>query len=174
MDLSQPIVTSQTTTSLSTEIYVRSPTQFILENYTALLPEWKIAPQTVVIVLLASKMSLLSINRQVQREKQRLKQEFFQVGHTIQSTCQSPEQLIAIIDPQNGRPVQSPLDQITVDVVAVVHQLLKFQVKKTSEGCKILNHPIRKTAIYPSLLLSSVNSREMYSLLQKICPLSVQ
>ena len=172
MDLSQPIVTSQTTTSLSTEIYVRSPTQFILENYTALLPEWKIAPQTVVIVLLASKMSLLSINRQVQLEKQRLKQEFFQLGHTIQSTCQSPEQLIAIIDPQDGRPIQSPLGQITVDVVAVVHQLLKFRVQETGAGCTILSHPIRKTAIYPSLLLSDIDSRAMYSSLQKIFSLS--
>lgn len=174
MDSSQPIVTSQTTTSLSTEIYVRSPTQFILENYASFLPEWKIAPQTVVIMLLASRMGLLTIDQQVQFEKQRLRKEFFQLGQTIQSACQSREQLIAIIDPQDGRPVQSPLAQITVDVVAVVHQLLKFRVQRTREGCKILNHPIRKTAIYPSLLLSSGDSRAMYSLLQKIVPSSAQ
>jgi hypothetical protein len=160
----QPIITYQKTAQLSVEIYVQPPTKFIIENSAKLLPQWKNSPQTVVIILLHSTRPLEIITEQVQEEKKRLKEEFLQLGQTIKSTAQRENWLIEIIDPQEGKPINSANGEIIFDTVAVVHQLLGFDFNNTKDGCKVLNHPSQKTAIYPSLLLSDAQKQEIYYL----------
>ena len=109
-----------------------------------------------MIFLLYSFIPLDTINCKVEMEKQRLKEEFLILSKRIKLTCKKQGSLIAIIDPQDGRPIDSPASQLSFDVIAVVHQLLNFNYYQI-HGCKVLTHPIQQTAIYPSLLLSDVD-----------------
>ncbi|CCQ53803.1 hypothetical protein CWATWH0402_4248 [Crocosphaera watsonii WH 0402] len=151
-----PIITYQKTAQLPIEIYVQPVTQFITNNSSLLLPEWHIVPKTAVIILLYSFIPLETSNRQVELEKQRLREEFLTLSKRIKITFQKQGTLIAIIDPQDGKPINSPASQLSFDIIAVVHQLLNFSFYQI-HGCKVLNHPIQQTAIYPSLLLSDVD-----------------
>ncbi|BBA79359.1 hypothetical protein RGRSB_0831 [cyanobacterium endosymbiont of Rhopalodia gibberula] len=157
----------QQATQLFIEIYIRPPTKFIIENYSRLLPTCKFYPQTIVIILLEAEMYLEKTNQQVQQEKQRLKKEFLNLGEDIQSVAKSKKWLIEIIDPQNGKPINSASGEITFDIVSVVHELLDLRIDDTNNGCKLLNHPLKKTAIYPNLLLSDVDSKQMNYLIEE-------
>ncbi|MEL4896315.1 hypothetical protein [Crocosphaera sp. Alani8] len=152
----KPIITYQKTAQLPIEIYVQPITPFITNNSSLLLPDLPIVPKTAVIILLYSFIPLETSNRQVELEKQRLRDEFFTLSKRIKLTFQKQGTLVAIIDPQDGKPINSPASQLSFDIIAVVHQLLNFSFYQL-HGCKVLNHPIQQTAIYPSLLLSDVD-----------------
>ncbi|MGK7883830.1 MAG: methylmalonic aciduria and homocystinuria type D protein [Crocosphaera sp.] len=150
------IITYQKTAQLPIEIYVQPVTQFITNNSSLLLPELDIVPKTTVIILLYSFIPLETSNRQVELEKQRLREEFLTLSKRIKLTFQKQGALITIIDPQDGKPINSPASKLSFDIIAVVHQLLNFSFYQI-HGCKVLNHPIQQTAIYPGLLLSDVD-----------------
>lgn len=168
MSPDKPIIGYQQATQLLVEIYIQPPTRFVIENHSRLLPEWKFYPQTMVIILLEAKMSLQTINQQVQQEKQRLKEEFLKLGENIRSVSQRKKWLIEIIDPQDGKPINSASGEITFDIVSVVRELLGFKLDDTSNTCKLLNHPLKKTAIYPNLLLSDVDPKKINSLIKEV------
>ncbi|MEA5533993.1 hypothetical protein [Crocosphaera sp. XPORK-15E] len=161
------IISYQKTTQLMVEIYVRSSTHFIINHYSKLLPDWDFYPETVVIILLESAIPLNTVNRDVIKEKKRLRNEFLEWANIIKFHCKKQKWLTEIIDPQDGMPIYSSQGKMGFDVVAVVHELLRFDVNDTKDGCKMLHHPIKKTAIYPSLLLSDAKVKDMNYLLQK-------
>ncbi len=140
------------------EVYYKYPTQFILDNWPKLLPTWSVSPQRVVIILLKSQFALDIENEMIQKEKERLLDEFYKLSKVF------IEQGIAteIISPPDGTPQYSMQGELTFDVVAVVHQLLGFDFSDTPKGCKVLKHPIWKEAVYPGLLLSQkkINSEQ--------------
>ena len=124
-------------------------------------------PKTTVIILLYSFIPLETTNRQVELEKKRLREEFLTLSKRIKLTFQKEGKLIAIIEPQNGKPINSPAGQLSFDIIAVVHQLLNLSFYQKN-GCKVLNHPIQQTAIYPSLLLSDADMTITKSCLQHL------
>ena len=92
-------------------------------------------PKTAVIILLYSFIPLETSNRQVELEKQRLREEFLTLSKRIKITFQKQGTLIAIIDPQDGKPINSPASQLSFDIIAVVHQLLNFSFYQISFKC---------------------------------------
>jgi hypothetical protein len=40
-------------------------------------------------------------------------------------------------------------------------------VNDTNNGCQSLNHPLKKTAIYPNLLLSDIDNKQMNCLIEE-------
>lgn len=164
----QPIISYQQATQLFIEIYIQPPTRFILENHSRLLPRCKFYPQIMVIILLEAKIYLEQTNQQVQQEKQRLKKEFLQLGENIRTVAQGKKWLIEVIDPQDGKPIYSASGETTFDIVSVVHDSLGFKFNDTNNNCKLLNHPLKKTAIYPNLLLSDIDNKQMNYLIKEI------
>ncbi|MGB5596645.1 MAG: methylmalonic aciduria and homocystinuria type D protein [Crocosphaera sp.] len=162
-----PIIAAQETAKLPMEIYVKPMTKFMLENLYKLLPECNFYPKTVVIILLYSPIPIDSISQQVQEEKQRLKEEFLKLANNIKLTAQQKKYFIDIIDPQDGKPINSGAGTINFDIIAVVHDLLGFSFQNTNDGCKVLNHPIQKSAIYPSIFLSDATLNEMNFIIKK-------
>ncbi|MGP0129475.1 MAG: methylmalonic aciduria and homocystinuria type D protein [cyanobacterium endosymbiont of Rhopalodia musculus] len=163
----QPIISYQQATQLFIEIYIQPPTRFVIENYSRLLPEYKFYPQTMVIILLEAEISLEKTNQQVQQEKQRLKKEFLKLGENIRAVAQREKWLIEVIDPQDGKPINSASGEITFDIVSVVHNSLGFRFNKTNNSCKLLNHPLKETAIYPNLILSDIDNKQMNYLIEE-------
>ncbi|WP_267383183.1 hypothetical protein [Cyanobacterium sp. uoEpiScrs1] len=163
----KPIISYQQATKFFIEIYIQPPTKFIIDNYSILLPDCKFYPQTIAIILLEARMSLEKNNKQVQQEKQRLKKEFLKLGNKIQSIAKKEKWLVEIIDPQNGKPINSTSSQINFDIVSIVHELLGFTFNNTNSGCKLLNHPLKATAIYPNIILSNIDHKQMDFLIKK-------
>ena len=124
-------------------------------------------PKSTVIILLYSFIPLETTNRQVELEKKRLREEFLTLSKRIKLTFQKEGKLIAIIDPQDGKPINYPASKLSFDIIAVVHQLLNLSFYQKN-GCKVLNHPIQQTAIYPSLLLSDADMTITKSCLQHL------
>ncbi len=163
-----PIMTYQEKIKIPIEIYIQPPTQFLRGNYPKLLPEWLLCPRTIIIVLLHSQFALEQVTQQIQDEKTRLKDEFLKLGQKIQAVGRRKKCLVEVINPQDGKPINSASGEITFDIVAVVHELLGLSFSHTKDGCKILRHPFQKTAIYPSLLVANGSHQVMNSIVQEI------
>ncbi|YAI81895.1 MAG: hypothetical protein ACQJCO_08950 [cyanobacterium endosymbiont of Rhopalodia sterrenbergii] len=89
------------------------------------------------------------------------------LGENIQAVVEREKWLIEVIDPQDGKPINSAPGKIYFDIVSVIHELLDLRVDDTKNGCKILHHPLKKTAIYPNLLLSDVDNKRMIYLIEE-------
>ncbi|WP_243397345.1 hypothetical protein [Crocosphaera subtropica] len=148
---------------LPIEIYIHPPTQFIVDNVSDLLPKWKLVPRSIIIILLHAKLPIEKINQETQTEKERLKEEFLQLGNKLKYVLQQENWLIEIIDPQEGKPINSKNATMNFDMIAIVNQILGFNYYHTKQGCKVLNHPTQKTAIYPSLLVSDTDNINIYN-----------
>lgn len=163
---SNPIISYQKIVQLPIEIHVRKPSQFIIKNTVKLLPDWKSIPGSIIIVLLYSQIPIETVNQEVEIEKKRLKEEFLQFGNQLKLILQKEKYLIELIDPQQGKSIDSHEGTINFDIVAIIHQLLGFTFRNTDKGCKVLHHPTQKTAIYPSILLSDVSPKLIDSILR--------
>ncbi len=163
-----PIISYQKTVRLPIEIYIKKPSDFIINNISQLLPNWKIHPASIIIVLFYCQIPIKTVNQGVETEKKRLKQEFLQFANSLRVILQKEKCLIEIIDPQEGKPINTNQGAINFDIVATIHQLLGFSFENTNEGCKILNHPTQKNAIYPTILLSNRCPKTINSILQKL------
>lgn len=168
MSKNKPLVTYQTTIKLPIEIYIHPPTQFIVDNFSDLLPQWKTIPRSILIILLYAKIPIETISQETLEEKERLKQEFLQLGNRLKYILEEDNCFIEIIDPQEGKSINSNDTKINFDMIAVVNQSLGFNYYHTEQGCKVLQHPTQKTAIYPSLLVSDTDPVIINNLLQKV------
>jgi hypothetical protein len=163
-----PLILYQLSASLPIEIYVKPPTKFIIDNCSELLPTWEFCPQTIMMILFHTKMRIDTVNSDVKKEKERLKIEFLELGKILKGIFEHKKCLIEIIDPQEGKPIDSDEVTINFDMIAIIHQLLGFSFDNTDEGCKVLNHPTQKTAIYPGILLSDKNPEKVNYILKEI------
>lgn len=164
MNYSYPILLQNKDQQLLGEIYIQSPTDFIINNYPKLLPTWSNYPQSVMIVLLLSNSLISENNSIVEAEKQRLKLAFLNWGNQLKLKLIQSSLKLEIIDPQTGYPIYSTAGEISFDIVRVIHQSLSFQIKE-QKGCKILEYPTQLIGLYPCLLLSDAKETEVYDLL---------
>ena len=141
----------------SIDYYLKSPTNFMISNHSKLLPDWPIIPLTMVIVFLKAKYPLEEEDINIDREKQRLLQQFLDFGKSIYSACQQQNLLVEVISPQNGYPLYSSKGDLVFDLVTIVHDSLNFKIFPTNQGCKVLQHPFWNTAVYPGLILSTAS-----------------
>ncbi len=161
-----PIISYQKTVPLPIEMYIKKPSDFIINNISELLPNWKIHPASIIVVLFYSQIPIKIVSQEVEKEKQRLKQEFLQFANKLTLILQKEKCLIEIIDPQDGKPLNTNPGTINFDIVATIYQLLGLSFQSTNEGCKVLNHPTQNTAIYPTILVSDRKPQEINSILQ--------
>ncbi len=150
------------------EIYLKSPTPFMIDNWEKLLPDWKVPPQTIVLILLKSRLPLDGEGEFIELEKERLLHRFLEWGKVFYSTGHQGGFLTEIISPKDGTLQYSKKGQLIFDLVATVHYSLGFDFSKTAEGCKVLEHPVWQTAVYPGLFLSEATATVVKSILTEI------
>ncbi|PSF33341.1 hypothetical protein C7H19_20300 [Aphanothece hegewaldii CCALA 016] len=150
------------------EIYLDSPTPFMIEHWEKLLPDWKVPPQTIVLILLKSQLLLEGQGELIELEKDRLKERFLAWGEVFQATSQQRRFLSEIISPKDGTPQYSQEGQLIFDLVATVHHALGFDFSQTAGGCKALEHPVWQTAVYPGLFLSQATATAVQSILTEM------
>lgn len=167
MSKNKPLITYQTTIKLPIEIYIHSPTQFIIDHRFDLLPQWQSIPSSILIILLYAKVPIETISQETEEEKERLKQEFLQLGNRLKYILEKDNYFIEIIDPQEGKPIHFNDTKINFDMITIVNQSLGFNYYNTGQGCKILEHPTQKTAIYPSILVSDTDKVIIKNILEK-------
>ena len=137
------------------EVFVTAPTPFMSEHWPDLLPDWAIAPQSVVLILLRARMSLAQEGLEIEAEKDRLLQEFWKIGDFICQENYRHGYSSEIISPKDGLPQYSSPGTLRFDSVAAVNYALRFPSARTAQGCKVLTHPQWQRAVYPGLLLSN-------------------
>lgn len=146
--------------TLMVEIFIKPVTPFIENHCLSLLPDWQFPPQTVIIVLLPSPISLDLNTPEIELEKEKLRHHFLVLAQNIKAQLSPNHQLTEIIDPQDGYPLHTARGTLNFNIVEVVHQLLGFPYSATPEGCKVLHHPTWQTAVYPSLLIAQMSPKQ--------------
>jgi hypothetical protein len=150
------------------EAFVTAPTPFMIEHWPDLLPDWAIAPQSVVLILLRAQVSLAQEGLEIEEEKDRLLQEFWKIGEFFrQENCRQGYSS-EIISPKDGLPYYSAPGTLRFDSVAAVNYALSFPYARTEYGCKVLTHPQWQQAVYPGLLLSNAPPTKLDLLLKGV------
>jgi hypothetical protein len=152
----------------SVEIYLDSPTSFMVAHWEKLLPDWKVPPQTIVLILLKSRLPLDGEGEFVELEKERLLHRFLEIGQIFYTKSHRRGLFSEIISPKDGTPQYSKKGQWIFDLVATVHHSLGFGFSQTEGGCKVLKHPVWQTAIYPGLFLSQASATAVQSILTEM------
>lgn len=152
----------------SIEIYAGSPTPFMRDRWKSLLPDWKVPPQTLMLVLLNAQCSLDGEGEAIEAEKDRLLQQFLGLGRSFYLTSGRRGFLSEIISPQDGAPQYSTKGEIVFDIVAVIHQALGMTSAQTDKGCKVLRHRRWQAAVYPGIFLSEAPLPVVKSILSEV------
>jgi hypothetical protein len=119
-----------------------------------------------VIVLQQSQYELVERTPPVEREKERLREKFMRFGFDVAFNLRDRGFLSNLIDPRTGYPLLSPPGEIPHDDTAVVKALLGFPIIRNR--CRVLEHPLWGTAVYPSTLLTSAPPKIIKPLLKSI------
>ena len=93
-----------------------------------------------------------------------MRQEFLKLGKTIQLILQKKQYLAEVIDPRDGKPINSVSGSIFFDNVAVVHKSLMMHYISFGK-CKLLHHPFQKTSIYPGLMITNAKTERIRDLI---------
>ncbi|MEY3828109.1 MAG: hypothetical protein RLZZ148_2936 [Cyanobacteriota bacterium] len=121
------------------EIYLKPPNDFIIQSWKKLLPDWQIMPQSMIIILLNSSMALDDEGELIESEKARLFTEFLELAQSFKLRISQANFVSEIISPKDGMP-------------------------RTTKGCKVLEHPLWQTRVYPGILLSQATVKVLESL----------
>ncbi|OCQ97101.1 hypothetical protein BCD64_16085 [Nostoc sp. MBR 210] len=136
------------------QISIHAPSQYICTNCERILPDWKQEPFFwVVIVLQRSQFSLVESTKEIEAEKQKLRQRFMGFGCDVAFELRDRGYLSDLIDPRTGYPLLSRPGAMPHNDTAVVKALLGYPVIKNK--CCVLLHPSWGTAVYPSILISA-------------------
>jgi hypothetical protein len=152
----------------SIEIYAGSPTPFVRDRWKSLLPDWKVPPQTLVLVLLNAQCSLDGDGALIEEEKGRLLGHFLSLGRSFYLTSWRREFLSEIISPQDGTPQYSMRGEIVFDLIAIIHYSLGMAFARTDKGCNVLRHPRWQAAVYPGIFLSEAAVPVVGSILSEV------
>jgi hypothetical protein len=152
----------------SVEIYLDWPTPFMVAHWKKLLPNWKVPPQTLVLILLKSQLPLDGEGEFVELEKDRLLHRFLEFGQTFYTMNHQRGFFSEIISPKDGTPQYSKKGQLIFDLVAIVHHSLGFDFLKTKGGCRAISHLVWQTAVYPGLFLSQATMETVQSILTEM------
>jgi hypothetical protein len=107
----------------------------------------------VVIVLQRSQYNLEKSTKEIEIEKQRLREKFMRFGCDVAFELRDRGYFTDLIDPRTGYPLLSRPGAMPHNDTAVVKALIGYPVIKNK--CCVLVHPIWGTAVYPSILLSA-------------------
>ena len=79
------------------EIFLKAPTPFMQAHWHKLLPDWKTAPQVMVIVLLKAKYALEGEGENISQEKERLAARMTILGGEFYRICHQYVIIISIL-----------------------------------------------------------------------------
>ncbi|MEB3159912.1 MAG: hypothetical protein VKL20_00485 [Synechocystis sp.] len=136
--------------------YLCPPTPFMVKHWPDIVPDWPGPPQAIAVCLLQSQVPLDEDDPPQRREKDRLLHQFLTWGDRHRHRELTPPQRLALISPQDGKPLFSPAGNCHIDLVATVHHCLGLPFVRTPAGCKILIHPQWRSAVYPGLAMTTL------------------
>lgn len=139
------------------ECYLSAPTPFMAAHWSEILPDWTHPPQAIAICLLRAKVPLDLDGKPQRQEKDRLLHQFLTWGKDLRQQALPAPHCLAIISPQDGKPVCAQAGSIHIDLVATVHQCLGFPFVRSPQGCKLLLHPDWRSAVYPGLVITTMS-----------------
>ncbi|WP_427161961.1 methylmalonic aciduria and homocystinuria type D protein [Aliinostoc sp. HNIBRCY26] len=136
------------------QISIHPPSEYISANRDRIFPDWQHQPQFwVVIVLQRSRYPLVKSSREIEQEKQLLREKFMRFGCDLAFNLKDRGYLADLVDPRTGYPLFSRPGEIPHNDTAVVKALLNYPVLKNK--CCVLVHPTWGTAVYPSVFIST-------------------
>ncbi len=149
------------------EISIHSPTQFIIKNQKGIIPEWEKPIKSIIIILQKSQFPLIEKTPLIEEEKNRLRDNFIQLGNKIISILNPQGIITEIIDPATGYPQISSPGEITHDDIKTIQILLNFPVTPYGK-CKLINHPRWGNAVYPGIIMSTASPTQLNLLLNLV------
>ena len=155
-----------TPSNTEVEVCLASPSQFILQHQSELLPGWQTPIEQVVLLLQESNLSFKGSSRDILAEKDRLRSHFLRFGANLVFALQDRGYKSDLFDPRTGYPWLTQLGSMTLDDNAVVTALLNYPAVNYKD-CSLLNHPRWSDRIYPGTIVTTAP----YSIVE---PLSTQ
>lgn len=146
------------TTGLNIHIHLTSPSAYLLEHRSQLLPGFPGVPETVAIVLFQAGVELVAESEAIAREKERLLAQFLLFAETVREASNFYTEIIC---PRSGFPLYSQPGEQHFDIVAIAHDSLKIQFQPTGDRCKVLSYLDWQTAVYPCLFIASASPSEV-------------
>ncbi|MEA5467923.1 hypothetical protein [Spirulina sp. 06S082] len=153
------------TTGLNIHIHLTSPSPYLLEHRSQLLPGFPSLLETVAIVLFQAQAELVAESEAIAREKERLLGQFLLLGRTVRELSNFPTEIIC---PRSGFPLYSKPGEQHFDIVAIAHESLKIQFQPTGDRCKVLSYLDWQTAVYPCLFIASASPAQVEAVLNNI------
>lgn len=147
------------------EIRLCQPSPFVQQHQQQLLPTWNEPISSIVLVLQQSRFPLTEENPELDREKDRLREQFLRWAFPRVCQLRDGDCLTDLIDPRSGYPLFSSPGEIRHDDVAVVAAVLGFEIEAVG-NCRAIVHPQWETAVYPGIVLSTASLPVLQSFLQ--------
>lgn len=146
------------------QYFVYPPSRFLCSHQDKLLPDWSCPVRSMLIVLQPCDCDLLDQSPTVEAQKHKLRRQFLQLGYAIAAQINQLGYTAAIFDPRTGLPLLSRPGALRLDDVAIVQAALGYQ-SILSQGCSMIIHPLWGRAVYPSTLVSSIETELLEQLL---------
>lgn len=153
------------------QIYIDRPSEFIRQNQQKLLPNWNISITCIILVLQKSNFPLENSSYEIEREKDHLRARFLRFGSNLVFKLRDFKYQSDLFDPRSGYPLLSRPGDMTLNNIALVKDLLGFNVVK--QECSLLVHPEWGTAIYPSTIVTSASPEILQPFLQDLQKFSI-
>lgn len=144
-----------------------SPSFYIRNHGSQLLPGWKQPIASVLIVIQPAQAELVERTPENERFKSELRDRFLKFGYQVARELQKLGHLADLFDPRTGLPMMSPGGPRRLDDVAVVQSVLGYQTRDRG-GCCVLEHPTLGAAVYPSTLVSSASPAVLELVVEQI------
>ncbi|MDJ0735814.1 MAG: methylmalonic aciduria and homocystinuria type D protein [Nostocaceae cyanobacterium] len=152
------------------QISIHAPSPYICANRERILPDWQNhLCLWMVIVLQQSRYQLVESTKEIETEKQQLREKFMRFGVDVAFHLRDRGYLTDLIDPRTGYPLLSRPGEIPHDDTAVVKALLHYPI--ICNQCRVLVHPRWGMAVYPSVLISVAHPAIIDSVIKTIAPL---
>ena len=153
-------------TTEKAQLCICYPSQFILQHQQELLPEWQTPIAGVVLLLQKSRVSFQEFDRNIVREKDRLRANFLRWGTNLIFALQDLGYSSDLFDPRTGYPLLGQQGKLSFDDNAVVRALLDYPVT-SYKHCSLIEHPVWGDRVYPSTIVTTAPRDIIEPLCQK-------
>ncbi|NDJ17347.1 methylmalonic aciduria and homocystinuria type D protein [Myxacorys almedinensis] len=149
---------------------VHPPSKFIDKYCDQLLPTWSTPVRSIVVILQPAELELTHCTPAAEHCKHRLRQRFLDIGLAIIEHLKQLGYLADGFDPKTGLPLTSQAGFMRLDDVAVVRSSLGYPAAQLG-ACSTLVHPLWGSAVYPSILMSSADTKLVESAVRAVAGL---
>uniref|UniRef100_B8HSJ6 Methylmalonic aciduria and homocystinuria type D protein n=1 Tax=Cyanothece sp. (strain PCC 7425 / ATCC 29141) TaxID=395961 RepID=B8HSJ6_CYAP4 len=147
---------------------IHSPTTFLEQHLAQLLPDWWLPIVTVLVVLQKSPIPLLEKTAATEQAKEWLRQHLLFLLTTVAEQLKQQGYASDVFDPRTGFPLCSQPGCLPLDHIAVVQTTLGYPTQRLG-GCRVIDHPDWKTAVYPAILVSTAPPPTVEQVLKEFC-----